>query len=252
MDIKKAIYDYCLRLGDTSLILGQRMGEWISRGPTLEEDIAMTNIALDHIGQARTIYTYAAEVEGKNRTEDDIAYLRSEREYFNLLLAELPNGNFADTIARQFLIDVFMFHYYTSLSRSKDERIAAHAAKALKEVKYHMRHSGEWLVRLGDGTDESHKKMQKAIDDKWMFTHDLFEMNETDRELISLGIAVDLDEIVPLWNQSVDEVFKRATIQRPPDGYNQTGRLEGKHTEYLGQILGDMQYLQRAYPNSKW
>jgi len=184
MELKDALYNYCLRMGDTSLILGQRLAEWISQGPTLEEDIALTNISLDHIGQARTIFTYAAEVEGKGRSEDDIAYLRSEREYFNFLMAELPNGNFADTMARQFLTDVFMYHFYRALVNSKDERVAAHAAKSLKEVTYHLRHSGEWVVRLGDGTDESHAKMQKAIDELWMFTGDLFEMNEVDETLI--------------------------------------------------------------------
>ena len=252
MELKDALYNYCLRMGDTSLILGQRLAEWISQGPTLEEDIALTNISLDHIGQARTIYTYAAEVEGKGRTEDDIAYLRSEREYFNFLMAELPNGNFADTMARQFLTDVFMYHFYRALVNSKDERVAAHAAKSLKEVTYHLRHSGEWVVRLGDGTEESHAKMQKAIDELWMFTGDLFEMNEVDETLIEFGIAVDLNEIKPLWDNTVNEVFNRATLTRPKDGYMQTGRLDAKHTEYLGHILSDLQYLQRTIPGAKW
>jgi len=252
MEIKDAIYNYCLRMGDTSLILGQRLSEWISLGPTLEEDIALTNISLDHIGQARTIYTYAAEIEGKGRSEDDLAYLRNEREYYNCLLAELPNGSFADTMARQFLIDVFMYHFYTALVHSKDERIAAHAGKSIKEVTYHLRHSGEWIVRLGDGTEESHAKMQKAIDAIWMFTDDLFEMNEVDAELIDLEIAVDLREIKSLWDNTVNEIFSRATLKRPTDGYMQTGRLAAKHTEYLGHILTEMQYLQRTIPGAKW
>jgi len=252
MELKDALYNYCLRMGDTSLILGQRLAEWINQGPTLEEDIALTNISLDHIGQARTIYTYAAEVEGLGRTEDDIAYLRSEREYYNFLMAELPNGNFADTMVRQFLTDVFMYHFYKALLSSKDERIAAHAAKSLKEVTYHLRHSGEWVVRLGDATDESHAKMQKAIDDIWMFTGDLFEMNEVDETLMEFGIAVDLNEIKSLWDNTVNEVFNRATLKRPADGYMQTGRLDAKHTEYLGHILSDMQYLQRTIPGAKW
>lgn len=252
MEIREALYNYLLRIGDTSLIGGQRLSEWVSKGPTLEEDIALTNISLDLIGQARAALSYAAEVEGIGATEDSLAYLRSEREYFNTLLSELPNGNFADTIAKQFLSDAFFFHFYSALSKSKDEKLAAFAVKSLKEVRYHVRHSGEWIVRLGDGTEESKQKMQKAIDDAWMFTGDLFEMNEVDETLIESGIGVDLNEIKQSWDATVDEVLERATITRPEDGYMQTGRLEAKHTEYLGHILSEMQYLQRAYPGAKW
>lgn len=252
MEIREALYNYLLRIGDTSLIGGQRLSEWVSKGPTLEEDIALTNISLDLIGQARAALSYAAEVEGIGATEDSLAYLRSEREYFNTLLSELPNGNFADTIAKQFLSDAFFFHFYSALSKSKDEKLAAFAVKSLKEVRYHVRHSGEWIVRLGDGTEESKQKIQKAIDDAWMFTGDLFEMNEVDETLIESGIGVDLNEIKQSWDATVDEVLERATITRPEDGYMQTGRLEAKHTEYLGHILSEMQYLQRAYPGAKW
>lgn len=252
MKVKDALFNYCLRMGDSGLILGQRLAEWISKGPTLEEDIALTNISLDQIGQARSMYAYAAKIEGLGRTEDDIAYLRDERSYFNFLLAELPNGNFADTMARQLFIDVFNYHFYQKLAESSDERFAAHGAKSLKEVTYHLRHSGEWVVRLGDGTEESHQKIQKAIDDKWMFTGDLFEMNAYDELLIDLQIGVDLEQIRPLWQKMVAEILERATLTLPPDGYMQTGRMKGIHTEHLGHLLSDLQYMQRTYPDSKW
>lgn len=252
MELREALFNYLLRIGDTSLIAGQRMAEWVSNGPTLEEDIALTNIGLDLIGQARAALTLAAEVEGKGRTEDSLAYLRSEREYFNTLLSELPNGNFADTIAKQFLSDAFLYHFYTALSKSADENLSAFALKSIKEVSYHLRHTGEWVVRLGDGTEESKTKIQDAINNIWMFTGDLFEMNEVDKTLIEMNIGVDLTTIKALWDTTINEVLSRATLERPVDGYMQTGRLEAKHTEYLGHILSELQYLQRAYPGAKW
>lgn len=252
MELREALFNYLLRIGDTSLISGQRLAEWVSNGPTLEEDIALTNIGLDLIGQARSALSYAAEIEAKGNTEDSLAFFRSEREYYNTLLSEQKNGNFADSIAKQFLSDAFFFHFYKALGKSKDEKLAAFALKSIKEVSYHLRHSGEWVIRLGDGTEESKEKIQKSFNDLWMFTGDLFEMNEVDEELISMGIGVDLSEIKPLWDATVNEVLSRATLQRPKDGYMQTGRLEAKHTEALGHILTEMQYLQRAYPNAKW
>jgi ring-1,2-phenylacetyl-CoA epoxidase subunit PaaC len=252
MELREALFNYLLRIGDTSLIAGQRLAEWVSNGPTLEEDIALTNIGLDLIGQARAALNYAAEIEGKGNTEDSLAFLRSEREYYNTLLSEQKNGNFADSIAKQFLSDAFFFHFYKALGNSKDEKLAAIALKSIKEVSYHLRHSGEWVIRLGDGTMESKEKIQKAFNDLWMFTGDLFEMNEVDEELIEMEIGVDLNEIKPLWDITVNEVLSRATLERPKDGYMQTGRLDAKHTEALGHILTEMQYLQRAYPGSKW
>ena len=252
MELREALYNYLLRIGDTSLIGGQRLAEWVSEGPTLEEDIALTNISLDLFGQARAALSYAAEVQGKGATEDSLAYLRSEREYYNTLLSELPNGNFANTIAKRFLNDAFLYHFYSALGSSKDEKLAAFAVKSLKEVRYHIRHSGEWVVRLGDGTEESKQKMQSAIDEIWMFTNDLFEMNEVDETLIEMGIGVDLNEIKRSWDTTVNEVLERATITRPEDGYMQTGRLNGQHTEYLGHILSELQYLQRAHPGATW
>lgn len=252
MDKKKALINYCLRLGDSSLILGQRMSEWCSNGPIIEEDIAMTNMALDLIGQARTVLIYAGELEGKGRTEDDLAYKREEREYFNTLLSERPNGHFGDTVARNFLHDAYLYHLYSELKNSKDELLAAHALKSLKEVTYHLRHSSEWLIRLGDGTEESHNKVQKSINDLWEFTGDLFETNEVDEELMSAGIAVDMSIVKKNWNETVNQVLKRATLVRPEDGYMQTGRLDGMHSEYLGHLIAEMQFLQRAYPDATW
>ncbi|MCO6499717.1 MAG: phenylacetate-CoA oxygenase subunit PaaC [Vicingus serpentipes] len=252
MEKKDALINYCLRLGDSSLILGQRMAEWCSNGPILEEDIAMTNLALDLIGQARTMLTYAGEIEGKGRTEDDLAYKREEREYYNTLLSERPNGHFGDTVVRNFLHSAFFYHLYQALKNSSDEMIAAHAAKSIKEVTYHLRHSAEWLVRLGDGTSESHNKVQESLNNLWEFTGDLFEMNEVDELLIKEGIAVDLNSIKKDWDKTVNDVLERATLSRPEDEYMQTGRLDAMHSEYLGHLIAEMQFLQRAYPTAKW
>jgi len=252
MTTKEALINYCLRLGDSSLILAQRMSEWCSNGPILEEDIAMTNIALDLFGQSRAMLTYAGELEGQGRTEDDLAYRRNEREYFNTLLSERPNGNFADTVVRNFLHSAFFYHLFKQLINSKDERIAAHAEKSLKEITYHLRHSAEWLVRLGDGTNESHEKTQNAIHNLWEYTGDLFEMNEVDEILIKENITIDLNTIKPDWNKTIDEVLERATLTKPNDGFMHTGRLNAVHSEYLGHLLGEMQFLQRAYPEAKW
>lgn len=252
MTKKEALINYCLRLGDSSLILGQRMSEWSSNGPTLEEDIAMTNLALDLIGQARTMLTYAGELEGKGRTEDDLAYKRNEREFYNSLLSERPNGHFGDTVARNFLQSAYFYHLYNALGSSKDAMISAHAAKSLKEVTYHLRHASEWIVRLGDGTEESHQKTQQALDDLWMFTGDLFAMNEVDELLIKEGIAVDLTHLKKDWEKTIHQVLERATLQRPSDGFMQKGRLNGLHAECLGHLLAEMQFLPRAYPTAKW
>lgn len=252
METKDALINYCLRLGDSSLILGQRMAEWCSNGPILEEDIAMTNLALDLIGQARTMLTYAGKIEDNGRTEDDLAYRREEREYYNTLLSERPNGHFGETVVRNFLHDAFFYHLYQSLKNSKDEMVAAHAAKSIKEVTYHLRHSSEWLVRLGDGTEESHKKVQESLNDLWEYTGDLFEMNEVDETLIKDGIAVDLNEVKKVWDETINTVLKRATLNRPEDAYMHSGRLDAIHSEYLGHLIAEMQFLQRAYPNAEW
>ncbi|MDF1673865.1 MAG: phenylacetate-CoA oxygenase subunit PaaC, partial [Vicingaceae bacterium] len=233
MTTKEALINYCLRLGDSSLILGQRMSEWCSNGPILEEDIAMTNIALDLIGQSRTMLTYAGELEGNGRTEDDLAYRREEREFYNTLLSERPNGHFGDTVVRNFLHSAFFYHLFQTLVNSKDEMISAHAAKSIKEVTYHLRHSSEWLVRLGDGTEESHNKVQTSLNDLWEFTGDLFEMNEVDEILIKEGIAIDLTDVKKEWDKTINQVIERATLKKPEECYMQSGRLNAMHSEYL-------------------
>lgn len=252
MDKKEALVNYCLRWADSSLILGQRMAEWCSNGPILEEDIALTNISLDLFGQARTLLAYAGELEGKGRTEDDLAYRRNEREFYNTLLSERPNGHFGDTVVRNFLHQAFMYHFYKALSNSKDELLSAHAKKSLKEVTYHVRHCGEWIVRLGDGTEESHGKVQESLTNLWGYTGDLFAMNEVDQLLINEGVAVDLNTIKSDWKKTVSDVVQRATLQLPQDGFMHEGSLDGRHSEYLGHLLCEFQYIQRAYPEMEW
>ncbi len=249
---KQAHFDYLLRLGDNALILGQRLGEWCGHAAELEEDIAMTNVALDQIGQARELLAYAGELEGHDRTEDDLAFLREEKAYRNLLLLEQPNEDFAYTIVRQFLFDAFNFELYSKLVASADERLAAIAAKSLKEVTYHVRHSSEWVVRLGDGTTESHEKIQTALDDLWMYTGELFAMDDVDAAMIKAGIGVDLAELKPRWDTRVDEVLGQATLERPADGWMQSGGKTGTHSEHMGFLLAEMQYMQRAYPGATW
>ena len=252
MTIEEATRQYCLRLADSTLIMAQRLAELCSRGPFLEEDIAMTNISLDLFGQARTLLTYVGEISEPRLTEDDLAFNRTEREYFNVLLAERPNGHFGDTIARNFLYHTFFYHYLNALKNSKNETLVAFAEKSIKEVIYHVRHTSEWVVRLGDGTEESHNKIQKSLNDLWIYHADMFEMNEVDEILIKAGIAVDLKEIRTLWNKSVEEVVSRATLKMPESEFNVTGRLNGVHSEHLGHMLSEMQYLPRTYPDAKW
>lgn len=252
MNTKEALYNYCLRLGDNNLILGQRLAEWCSKGPILEEDLAMTNISLDLFGQAENIFDYAAELEGKGRSADDIAYHRDERGYFNNLLVEQPNGDFAFTMVRQFLFSVFEKHLYESLCSSKDEKLSGLAAKAHKEVKYHLRHSSEWVIRFGKGTEESHQRTQYALNELWRFTEDLFLMNEIDKKLIQEGISANLDDIYPKWKNTVDEIIRETELKVPENTFMITGGINGTHSEHLGHILCEMQYLQRAYPQAKW
>jgi ring-1,2-phenylacetyl-CoA epoxidase subunit PaaC len=247
------LFEYCLRLGDTSLILGQRLGAWCGHGPALEEDIALSNIALDLIGQARNFLTYACQVEGKGRNEDDLAFHRDERQFRNLLMAEQPNGDFAVTIARQFFLSVYMFHLYDSLKKSVDKTISAIAEKSWKEVAYHLRHSNDWMLRLGDGTKESNTRLQEAVNGLWVFVDDLFHADETERFLLSQGIAADPEIISNKWHQQVNDVFLAAKLTIPSsEGFMRKGSREGVHTEHLGFILSEMQFLPRAYPDAKW
>jgi len=252
MTKEEALHSYTLRLADDSLILGHRLSEWCSRGPVLEEDLALTNLALDLIGRAQALLKYAADQEGGGKTEDDIAYGRAEHKYFNHLLCEVPNEDFAHTIVRQLFISVYEYYFFEELQKSKDALLAAIAAKTLKEVKYHRAHTTEWVIRLGDGTEESHRRMQKAVNDLWMFTGELFEMDEVVSLLLKEGIGADLAPVKLQWGSDIHEVLRKATLVRPEDSYMQTGGLRGKHTEHIGHILAEMQFLQRAYPDAKW
>ena len=245
------LFTYTLRIADSSLILGQRMSEWCSNGPTLEEDIAMSNISLDMFGQANGFYQYAAQLDG-TKSADELAFRRNEREFFNHQLVEQENRDFGTTMVRNFLHDVFNFLFYTELSKSKDETLSALASKSLKEVKYHLRHSSNWLIRLGDGTGESNTKVQDALEELWMYTGELFEMDNLDAELLNSGIAVDNSALKSEWDRMVNKTLVKAKLTRPEDAYMATGGKKGLHTEYLGFILSEMQFLQRAYPDAKW
>ncbi|MFN4079800.1 MAG: 1,2-phenylacetyl-CoA epoxidase subunit PaaC [Saprospiraceae bacterium] len=245
-------YRYALQQGDNTLILAQRLSEWCGHGPALEQDIALSNIALDLLGQARMWLSYAAELEGRNRTEDDLAFLRDEREFRNVLLVEQPNGHWGTTILRQFFYDAYSYYCYQALRDSADERMAAIAEKAIKETTYHLRFSSEWTIRLGDGTDESRQKMQEALDVLWPYTGELCIPGEVDRIACEQGIAPDLNAIKGKWLQKVSEVLEEAHLNAPADTYMHTGGKEGLHTEHLGHILPEMQFLQRAYPGAKW
>lgn len=246
------LFTYTLRLADNALVLGHRLSEWVGHAPVLEEDLALGNLALDLIGQARAFYTYAGEVEGKGRDEDALAYLRDAGDYRNVLLVEQPNGDFAATMTRQLIYSAFARSFFEQLQASKDATLAAIAAKALKEMTYHLRHSAEWIVRLGDGTEESHRRAQDALDELWPYTGELFEIDRIERALIDIGIAVDVAALRPVFERTMDEILAEATLQRPCDGYMQSGGRSGRHSEHLGFILADLQFLQRAYPGAKW
>lgn len=252
MNLQEAKFQYLLRLGDSNLIIGHRLSEWCGSGPILEEDIALINIALDFVGSATSILEYAAKLENKGRTEDDLAFLRNEREFRNLLITEQPNGDYATTIARQFLFDVYQFHLFEALKSSKDETIAAIAIKSHKEITYHLRHSSEWMLRLGDGTTESHERMQNALNDLWMFCAEMFDMDEVDTFLLKEGVAPDLNVVKQKWEKQVKAVIADATLELPTTTFKQKGSKEGKHSEHLGFLLAEMQSVHRAFPEAKW
>ncbi|WP_025140201.1 1,2-phenylacetyl-CoA epoxidase subunit PaaC [Achromobacter sp. DH1f] len=252
----KTFFEYLLRLGDSSLILSQRLGAWTGHGPILEEDLALTNTALDLLGQARMWLTLAGEVEGAGRDEDALAYLRDAHQFHNPLLVERPNGNYADTMARQFLFDVWHYFLLQRLAESSDERVAAIAAKSIKEVTYHVRRSSDMVVRLGDGTEVSHARMQAAIDDAWRFTGELFADDAIDQDMAARGIGCELAALRGPWDQHVREVLQEATLTVPDaaaaDHLAYRGGRQGKHTEELGYVLAEMQFLPRAYPGATW
>jgi ring-1,2-phenylacetyl-CoA epoxidase subunit PaaC len=246
------LFEHALRLADDALLLGHRLSEWCGRAPTLEEDMALANIGLDLIGQARSLYAYAGEVEGAGRDEDRLAYLRDNGEYRNLLLVELPNGDFAQTIVRQLLYSAFMVPFWERLEGSKDQSLAAIAAKSVKEARYHLRHAAEWVIRLGDGTDESRGRTVAALGELWPWTGELFEQDAAERALVEAGVAVDRAALKPVWDATVDRVLAEATLTRPADGWMQTGGRRGVHTEHLGYILAELQHLQRSHPGAVW
>lgn len=242
-----SLIDYTIHLADNSLILGQRNSEWCGHGPVLEQDIAITNISLDLIGQARNFYQYAASLIGNGATEDSLAYLRKEREFKNCLLVEQPGGDWAQTILRQFLFSQYQYLLYQQLQQSNDEHLAAIATKALKEVTYHLRWSSEWVIRLGDGTEESHKRMLKAVDELWRYTGEMFIPVNYEKES-----GIDFIKLKEEWMIKVKEVFEEATLPVTDKIFMQTGGKEGKHTEHLGYILTELQYMQRTYPGCEW
>ena len=249
---KASLYKYVLALGDDALILGQRLSQWAYKGPFLEEDIALSNISLDMFGRANLFLEYAATLKGNDTTADELAFKRNEREFSNHILCEQPNGNFADTMGRQFFLDAFYKLFLQKLTKSKDEQLSAIAQKSIKETTYHLRHSSKWIIRLGDGTVESHAKVQSAIDNLWMFTNELFEMNDIDNEMVKQKIGVDCSSLKSEWDKIINDVLSEATLKRPEDTYMTSGGREGIHTEHLGHLLSDMQYLQRAYPDAAW
>jgi ring-1,2-phenylacetyl-CoA epoxidase subunit PaaC len=243
---------YALRLGDDALVLAQRLVEWSSRAPALEEDVALTNIALDLLGQARSLLTYAGEAEGAGRSEDDLAYLRSEREFTNCLLVEQENGDFAVTMARQLFFSAYQLGLYRALSASADATLAAVAAKGTKEVAYHLDHAGGWVVRLGDGTDESHRRMAAGIAALWPFTHELFETDELTGRLAGVGVGVDPAALRHEWEEHVGRVLAEATLETPEDSWRPSGGRRGRHTEAFGYLVAELQHLHRAHPGARW
>lgn len=252
MTKQEALFQFLLRKADDSLVLGHRLSEWCGHGPVLEEDIALTNIALDLIGQATELYKYAAEVEGKGNTEDDLAFLRIESDYKNVLLVEQPNGDFGKTIVRQFLFDHFEVLLYEELKKSSDEHLAAIAEKTLMEVKYHLKHSSEWLIRLGDGTEESHERTQKAMNELARFVDELFYQDEVDELLVKEGIIPDISTFKDKYMQNINSIIDEATLTLPSTSWRFAVGRQGSHTEHLGYLLAELQYMQRTYPNMKW
>ena len=244
--------DYILHLADTTLILAQRNAEWCGHGPILEQDIAITNISLDLLGQSRNFYQYAATLIGGEATEDSLAYLRKEREFKNLLLVEQANGDWGQTILRQYLFSQYQYLLFEQLQHSKDEQVAAITAKALKEIKYHLRWSSEWVIRLGDGTEESKARMLKAIDELWRYTGEMFVSTKYEVQSAEEGTGFDSSLLKEEWLQKVKLVFDEATLSVPGNVFMQTGGKDGIHTEQLGYILTELQYLQRTYPGATW
>ena len=249
---KQVLIDYTLHLADTTLILSQRNSEWCGHGPVLEQDIAITNISLDLLGQSRNFYQYAASLCDNNATEDSLAYLRKEREFKNCLLVEQPNGDWAQTILRQFFFSQYQNLLYRQLINRADKQLTAIAEKSLKEVTYHVRWSSEWVMRLGDGTKESHQRMLHAINELWKYTGELFQPVDYEKQAANAGIAVDVSSLKEAWLSKVGEIFAEATLPMPEAVCMQWGGKEGRHSEQFGFILTELQYMQRTYPGCEW
>ncbi len=250
--LETAKFELCLRLGDSALIIGHRLSEWCGHAPILEEDIALTNVALDFVGLSRNLLSYAAQIQNEGKTEDDMAYLRDVVLYRNTLITEQPNGDFAFTMTRQFFYDAFTYFYYKELCNSHDLTLKGIAEKAVKEIDYHLRHSTEWMYRLGDGTNESHQRTQDAVDELWMYTGDMFASDENYQLLVENNIGPAMEKIKEQWSNKVNEVLERATLKIPSATFMQSGSLKGFHTEHLGFLLAEMQHIPRSYPNSTW
>jgi ring-1,2-phenylacetyl-CoA epoxidase subunit PaaC len=251
-EIANPLFEYLLRAGDDRLVLGHRMSEWCGHGPILEEDIAMANIALDLVGQGSALLKLAGETEGAGRDEDALAYFRSEPEFRNAQLVELPKRDFAFTMVRQFLFDAYSVLQWDALAACTFAPLAGIAAKAVKEDRYHLRHSSDWMLRLGDGTEESHGRTQGALNDLWRFTGELFESDAVDEAVRGRGVTVDLASIQSHWQQTVGDVVRRATLTLPPMGASSSGGRRGRHTEFLGHMLAEMQIVARSHPGAKW
>ena len=249
---KDHLFDFMLIHADTSLIISQRLSEWCGHGPVLEQDMAMTNLALDHIGRARLLYQYASELENAGRSEDELAFLRDELDYKNLLLAEYPNTDFAFTVTRQFFLDAFYIDLLDKLSGSADSRLAHIANKSLKETQYHYKWSSDWMIRLGDGTEISHEKVQNAVDRLWEYTGEIFQPAECELGMMEAGVAPSYEELSDSWHQRVNSVLAEATLKKPQSTWQQKGGKTGHNTEHLGYLLAEMQYMQRAYPGLDW
>ncbi len=252
MTKNEALLAYVSRLGDNALILGQRMVELVAAYPELEEELANANFALDYIGQARMFYTYAGELEGEGRGEDDFAFLRDENEFRNYLLIEQPNGHFGDSIAKLVLFETFYLAQLQALVNCADKRVAEIATRAEKEIRYHLRHNTNWLMRLGDGTEESHERVQASVDALWQYTGELFAADEIDELFASAFRGPDLDTLRLRWNDDIAAVLERATLAMPESGWMASGGKAGRHSEHLGYLIAEMQFLQRSYPGANW
>lgn len=251
--MQAALAEYLVRLGDDRLVLGHRLSEWCGHGPILEEDLALTNTALDLIGQAQLLLTLAGDLEGKGRSADDFAYRRDDIDFRNLLMLELPRGDYAFTIARNFLFSAFSYHLLQKLQHAPHVELAGLATRCLKETTYHLRHAGQWMLRFGDGTPESHDRAQRALDELWPYTAELFGMDDVDRTLIAADLAVDLESLRAPWRQMVADIVTRATLRMPEDGvWQQRGGRRGFHSEHLGHLLAEMQHLARSHPGAEW